>query len=133
MEIFFLPEHSKILISSIYNQMVEEGQNEVYKVWKGRYKKFNYCISQDFIYDHRDYYSIPGLCYDDEHSEEGFLTPVYFTKKVLLYFLHDPDYYVNLASETYGDFQYKDLWAIPFGINRTGKDCVLAWGLKYRR
>ena len=105
--------------------MVKEGQYEGIQSFKGYRKKFDYCTFQDFLYDHRDYYSIPGLCYDEEHSVEGFLTPVYFTKRVLLYFMQDPEYKVKLGAETYGYFRFKDEWEIPFGINRNGK--VVFW------
>jgi len=92
---------------------------------KGYHKRFDYCKEQDFLYDHNDYYNIPGLCHDDEHSVEGFLTPIYFTKKVLLYFMQDPDYKVNLGAETYGQFSLKNEWSIPFGMNRNEK--VVFW------
>lgn len=79
----------------------------------------------NFVYDHRDYESIPGLCHDDEHSTEGFLTPVFFSIKSLLYPMHDPDYNLNLALETYGHLSYKDEWIVSFGINRNNK--VVFW------
>ena len=31
-------------------------------------------------------------CYDEEHSTEGFLTPVYFDRKALIYFISVPDF-----------------------------------------
>lgn len=120
-----LPFYTKQLIDGCYKSMVEGNQvvglfsQKVYK------QEFEYCAEQDFNYDHRDYFNIPGLSCDEEHSVEGFLTPVYFSNKVLLYFLNDPDYKVKLGSETYGYFQFKDEWGIPFGINRNGK--VVFW------
>jgi len=120
-----LPLYTKQIINRCYKIMVDEGIYESEQYYKGYRKKFDYCKEQDFIYDHRDYYNIPGLCFDDEHSVEGYLTPVYFTKKVLLYFMQDPDYTVKLGAETYGYFSFKDEWVIPFGINRNGK--VVFW------
>ncbi|MBE6043675.1 MAG: hypothetical protein E7216_05505 [Clostridium thermopalmarium] len=120
-----LPMHSKQMINGCYKIMLEEGHYEGIHKYRGYKKKFEYCKDKDFIYDHRDYYNIPGLCYDEEHSIEGFLTPVYFSNKVLLYFLNDPDYHVKLNSETYGYFELKGKWGIPFGINRNGK--VVFW------
>jgi hypothetical protein len=120
-----LPHHTKQMIDGCYKIMVDEGHYEGEQYYRGYRKKFEYCKEQDFIYDHRDYYNIPGLCIDQEHSVEGFLTPVYFSKKVLLYFLQDPDYNVKLGAETYGYFSFKDEWGIPFGINRNGK--VVFW------
>lgn len=51
---------------------------------------------------------MPGLCYDDEHSVEGFLTPVYFEKEALVFFLAMPEYEVEIFSESYGYFAKKD-------------------------
>ncbi len=120
-----LPLHTKQMIDGCYKLMVDEGHYEGEQFYRSFRKKFQYCKDQDFIYDHRDYYNIPGLCFDEEHSVEGFLTPVYFTKKVLLYFLQDPEYTVKLGAETYGYFSFKNEWRIPFGINRNGK--VVFW------
>jgi hypothetical protein len=120
-----LPQHSKQMIDGWYKIMVKEGHFEGIQTYNGYKKKFRYCIDQDFKYDHRDYYNIPGLCFDEEHSEEGFLTPVYFTKKVLLYFMQDPDYKMDLFSESYGHISFKDEWSTPFGINRNG--LVIFW------
>lgn len=120
-----LPEYTKEIIGGSYQATVERGEKMGIFLRKGYRKKFDYCVEQDFLYDHNDYYNIPGLCYDEEHSVEGFLTPVYFNKKVLLYFMQDPDYKVNLRAETYGEFRLKNEWSIPFGINRNGK--VVFW------
>ncbi|MCT4604921.1 MAG: hypothetical protein N4A64_02285 [Marinisporobacter sp.] len=120
-----IPMYSKKMIDGCYRIMVKEGHYENVQTLRGYRKKFDYCVNHDFLYDHRDYYNIPGLSFDEEHSVEGFLTPVYFTKKVLLYFMQDPDYRVRLDAETYGYFSYKDQWGIPFGINRNGK--VVFW------
>lgn len=121
----YLCEYSKKMIGGCYKLMLDENQYEGEFRSKGYKKRYSYCSDMNFEYDHRDYESIPGLCYDEEHSEEGFLTPVYFTKKSLIYFMHDPDYTLNLASETYGTLKYKDEWIVPFGINRNGK--VIFW------
>lgn len=120
-----LPMHSKQMIDGCYKIMKKDGHLEGIQTYRGYKQQFDYCIMQNFKYDHRDYFNIPGLSFDEEHSVEGFLTPVYFTNKVLLYFLSDPDYKVNLFSETYGYFQLKDEWGIPFGINNNGK--VVFW------
>lgn len=122
-----LPMHSKQMIDGCYKIMKDQGHYERVQSYRGYRKKFDYCQAQDFIYDHRDYYSIPGLCYDDEHSIEGFLTPVYFHRKALLYFISDPEYVVDIFSETYGYIGKKDSagvyeydWTVPFGFNTNG-------------
>lgn len=113
----YLPEYSKQMIDGCYKNMLEQNQYKGIFASKGYKQKFKYCENQDFDYDHKDYYNIPGLCHDDEHSEKGFLTPVYFKKKSLLHFMHDTDYKLSLFSETYGLLSYKDQWSVPFGIN----------------
>lgn len=124
----FLPEHTKQMIDGAYKTAIKENQTRGEFRPKRYKKKFKYCVSQNYDYDHRDYYNIPGLSYDEEHSVEGFLTPVYFDKKALIYFLAIPEYEVSIFSETYGYFAKKDPtgvysyeWHIPFGFNSQNK------------
>lgn len=123
-----LPEYSKQMIGGIYKSMVEQGQFIREFVSKGYKKKFEYCQETDYKYDHKDYYNIPGLCYDEEHSIEGFLTPVFFDRKALIYFISVPNFEVDIFSETYGHIGKKDPegvyvydWDVPFGFNTNGK------------
>lgn len=128
----FLPEYSKQMIDGSYKTAVKENQT-IREFHPTRYrKKFDYCKATDFDYDHRDFYNIPGLCYDEEHSVEGFLTPVYFEKEALVYFLAVPEYEVEIFSESYGYFAKKDSsgiyqydWNVPFGFNTNGK--LIMW------
>ncbi len=120
-----LPQYSKQMIDGCYKVMVKEGYSRGIQTYNGYKKQFDYCLEHNFSYDHMDYYNIPGLCYDEEHPIEGFLTPVYFSKKVLLYFMHDPEYEMRLFSETYGHLRYHDEWDVPFGVNRNGN--VVFW------
>lgn len=128
----FLPEHTKQMIDGAYKTAVKEKQNMGEFRPTGYKKKFGYCTVQNYEYDHRDYYNIPGLCYDDEHSIEGFLTPVYFEKEALVFFLAMPEYEVEIFSESYGYIAKKDSaglfpydWNIPFGFNTNGK--LIMW------
>lgn len=128
----FLPEHTKQMIDGAYRTVVKEKQSMGEFHPTGYKKKFDYCIQQDYEYDHRDYYNIPGLCYDEEHSVEGFLTPVYFEKEALVFFLAMPEYEVEIFSESYGYIAKKDSsglyqydWNIPFGFNTNGK--LIMW------
>ena len=123
-----LPEYSKQMIDGTYKSMVEQGQFAGEFISKNYKKKFEYCQEIDYKYDHNDYYNIPGLCYDEEHSTEGFLTPVFFDKKALIYFISVPDFEVDIFSETYGHIGKKDPegvyvydWDVPFGFNSNGK------------
>lgn len=103
-----LPEYSKQIIDGAYKSMIEQEQFVGEFVSKSYKKKFEYCKETDYKYDHKDYYNIPGLCYDEEHSTEGFLTPVYFDRKALIYFISVPDFEVDIFSETYGHIGKKD-------------------------
>lgn len=123
-----LPEYSKQIIDGAYKSMIEQEQFVGEFVSKSYKKKFEYCKETDYKYDHKDYYNIPGLCYDEEHSTEGFLTPVYFDRKALIYFISVPDFEVDIFSETYGHIGKKDPqgvyiydWDVPFGFNSNGK------------
>lgn len=123
-----LPEYSKQIIDGAYKSMIEQEQFVGEFVSKSYKKKFEYCKEIDYKYDHKDYYNIPGLCYDEEHSTEGFLTPVYFDRKALIYFISVPDFEVDIFSETYGHIGKKDPegvyiydWDVPFGFNSNGK------------
>lgn len=124
----FLPEHTKQMIDGAYKMMIEYEQSMGEFTPRGYKEKFEYCNKQDFEYDHKDYYNIPGLSYDEEHSVKGFLTPVYFKKEALVYFLAVPDFEVEIFSESYGYIAKKDVtgvyqydWNIPFGFNSNGK------------
>ena len=133
----FLPEHTKQMIDGAYRTVVKENQTIGEFHPTGNKKKFEYCTEQNYDYDHRDYYNIPGLCYDEEHSVKGFLTPVYFEKEALVFFLAMPEYEVEIFSESYGyiakkDFsgQYQYDWNVPFGFNTNGR--VIRDGVIYR-
>lgn len=123
-----LPEYSKQMIDGAYKSMIEQEQYVGEFVSKSYKKKFEYCQETDYKYDHKDYYNIPGFCYDEEHSIEGFLTPVFFDRKALIYFISVPDFEVDIFSETYGHIGKKDSegiyvydWDVPFGFNSNGK------------
>lgn len=123
-----LPQYTKEIIDGAYKNMLAENQTRGMFTSKNYEKKFEYCENEEFIYDHKDYYNIPGLRYDEEHNIEGFLTPVFFDKKALVYFINVPDYNVDIFSESYGriakydpESVYSYEWLVPFGFNRNGK------------
>lgn len=133
-----LPEYSKEMIDGIYKSMRDEEQFTGTFVTKNYQKKFEYCQETDFKYDHKDYYNIPCLRYDEEHSREGFLSPVFFDRKALIYFVAVPDFEVDIFSETYGHIGKKDPegvfvyeWDVPFGFNSNGKMVFWLGDLNY--
>ena len=124
----YLPQYSKKMIGGCYQNLLKENQTKGSYDFKDYSEKFDYCQEQDFSYDHKDYYNIPGLCLDNEHTVKGFLTPVYFERKTLIYFMASPEYEAEIFSETYGFLGKKDFserfsyeWNIPFGFNSNGK------------
>lgn len=124
----YYTEYAKVILRGLYKELCNTGNCMVTSKPNGYRKKYNYASGNNFIYDHRDYESIPGLMFDDEHSEVGFLTPVYFDRKALLYFISDPEYEVDIFSETYGHIGKRDRegfyqyeWDVPFGFNTNGK------------
>ena len=64
--------------------------------------------------------------WDDAESlgGDGFLTPVYFNRQVLVRYMYDSRFTCEFASETYGTIHGDDFY-IPFGINVNGS--VVAW------
>lgn len=128
-----IPELTKQIIIEAYQQLKNRGALSVELKPNGYSQRYAYAEKGDYIYDHWDYECIPGLKFDEEHQEKGFLTPVYFDKRVLISFFNLPSYEVNLFSESYGCFSmfsqpngdYEYEWSIPFGINSSGK--VVFW------
>jgi hypothetical protein len=57
--------------------------------------------------------------------DEGFLTPVFFNREVLIKYDAHPSYRVSFASRTYGEIRQGDDFSIPFGVNRLGR--VVMW------
>jgi len=95
------------------NDIVEIGLKEDALV-NDKFKKFKHL---DFKYSYWDFMYIPGLLSDD-----GYLTPVFFDKDILLYYNYHKDYRVILNSFSSGNIYYKDnpLISYGFGINRNG-------------
>lgn len=125
----YLTQYAKKIIGGCYRQLKERNQNMVKSRYNGYRIKYNYCVEADFLYDHRDYESIPGLFIDYEHSTPGFLQPVYFKREALIAFVANPIYDVDIFSETYGKIAkfnntnsvYKYEWIVPIGFNTNGR------------
>ncbi len=60
----------------------------------------------------------------EQIKPDGYLTPVYFNKQVLIKYLYDSRFYCDFTSETYGTIGNND-FHISFGINKNGS--VLMW------
>lgn len=113
-----LTSKSKKVIVYLYEECKSNNKLGVQVTPRELNKRYQFCEGYNFTYDYRDYENIPGLT---ALTGDGFLTPVYFTKETLIYFMHHPDYELNLFSESYGVFSYKDLFEVPFGLNKNDK------------
>ena len=87
-------------------------------------KKFSQYDHLEFDYSSEDYFLIPGLF---RGENDGYLTPVFFDKDVLLYYNNHPNYTVRLSSFSSGNIYFKDepMFGWGFGINRNGK--IFKW------
>mgnify|MGYP004455480371 CR=1 FL=1 len=62
----------EVMIDSVYKVMVEQREFIGEFVSKDYERLVKYCIERDYKYDYKNYFNIPALCYDEEHSKEGF-------------------------------------------------------------
>ncbi|MDD3924645.1 MAG: hypothetical protein PHP11_06055 [Erysipelotrichaceae bacterium] len=102
----------------VLRQFKGRSEDQVNVKFKHSNTRYQYCEGYDFKYDYLDYENIPGLL---RPQNDGFLTPVYFEKNALVYFLHYPGYIMELKSETYGVIKIGDVFEVAFGINRNDK------------
>jgi hypothetical protein len=112
-----LPDRSRVALINLHQQAIEKKSKFV--TVKRRKTSKNYGFTNvPFQYDSDDYTYIPGLW---REFDEGFLTPVFFKKEVLIKYDIHPDYRVTFASRTYGGIRQGDDFEISFGINRNGR------------
>jgi hypothetical protein len=115
-----LPDNSRFAIIKLHEEAVARSSPRVKVTRRESSVKFKF-TPIEFIYSADDYRYFPGL---ERPWDQGFLTPVFFNKTVLLKYDASPDYEVKFASTTYGTI-YGDEFYISFGINRNGK--VIMW------
>jgi hypothetical protein len=115
-----LPDRSRLAVLHLYKQAVESQKSRAHCTRQKPTKRFGF-TDVPFLYDSDDFEYIPGL---KRPWDEGFLTPVFFNRAVLLKYDNAPGYRVKFASTTYGDIITEED-AISFGINRYGK--VVMW------
>ena len=120
----YLPYQTKLAIKEFLRQAKEKNvlTVNVKRKKKKDARRFEYRNSIRFIYDSWDYDFIPGL---QRPWNDGYLTPVFFNKKILLKYLNDPKYCVTYATDTFGSIYRGQTHLIAFGINRNGR--VITW------
>lgn len=117
----FFPDDSKFSVVHLHEQAFKKSSNNVTVTRNKTNQDFGFGVVP-FIYDSDDYKYIPGL---KRPWDEGFLTPVFFNKEVLLKYDSSPTYRLSFASTTYGEILSGDDFSMPFGINKNGK--VVMW------
>lgn len=121
--IYFPEKTKKIILCAIKETKKRNKDRVTIKPKQLEYKRYDYANKVGFLYSQIDYEYIPGLI--TFNKDDGFLVPVFFKISVLNKYSQNPDYKLNLFSETYGDISYKQDWLIPFGINKNKK--VIMW------
>ena len=116
----FWPDLTRLALINLWERAKDNNQERIQSTRRKRDDDFGYTKVQ-FVYDPDDYYYIPGLTRKDS---PGFLTPVFFNKRVLTKFDSLDDYRLRFASRTYGGIYTKE-YAIDFGINENEK--VVMW------
>lgn len=117
----YLPDDSRFAVIYLHEQATKKGSDIVNVTRNKTNQNFGF-TDVPFVYDSDDYKYIPGL---KRPFDEGFLTPVFFNREVLLKYDSSPTYRVSFASTTYGDIRQGDEFSMPFGLNKNGK--VIMW------
>jgi hypothetical protein len=116
-----LPDDSRFAIIQLFERAHKIGKSNITIIRQKIPIQYNQ-TRINFNYDADDYRYIPGLM---RTINDGYLTPVFFNKQVLVKFEYSPDYRLTFGSQTYGNIRRNDDFCIPFGINRNGK--VIMW------
>ncbi|MFT6908854.1 MAG: hypothetical protein ACJAS1_005561 [Oleiphilaceae bacterium] len=117
----FFPDDSRFAVIHLHQQAFKKTSHEVTVTRNKTNQDFGFGVVP-FIYDSDDYKYIPGL---KRPWNEGFLTPVFFKREVLLKYDSSPIYRLSFASTTYGEIRRGGDFSMPFGINKNGK--VVMW------
>jgi hypothetical protein len=116
-----LPDAGRAEVDHALRIAREEGKSEVTLRCPTEERRFRFSQDVNFLYDARDYLYIPGLW---RPSNDGFLTPLFFNRSVLLKYRNSADYKLELFSNTYGSIRTTN-HVISFGLNR--QEQVLMW------
>jgi hypothetical protein len=108
-----LPDRSRASIVYAHERATKAGEPRLVSRRRKIERDFGF-TTVPFAYDPDDYFYYPGL---ERPFDVGFLTPIFFNKRVLSKYDVAPDYAVRFASPTYGEI-IADGFSIPFGINR---------------
>ena len=99
----------------------QEGDRAVTLRCPNQRQSFRFSEEIGFLYDARDYLYTPGLW---RPSADGFLTPLFFKRGVLLKYRSSADYVLDSFSNTYGSLRMP-AHTVSFGLNRQQE--VVMW------
>lgn len=116
----FLPDRARLALIRLHEEAAQNQEIIVEVSRRKSDKTFKYG-KVGFLYDPDDYDYIPGLM---RPGGNGFLTPVFFEKDVLIKYDVHPSYQVRFGARTYGSIHGQE-FDIDFGINRHGR--VVMW------
>lgn len=117
-----IPGNLRYLIAEPIAWAKKNGHFEVNFNPDGGLQDVDYSRYPPFKFSSMDYMFYPGLW---RPQQDGFLTPVFFRRRVLLRYHADPSYDLHWTSNTYGTVVVPPGHHIPFGINRQG--LVIMW------
>lgn len=110
-----LPDRTRASIARIHADAVGAKQTRFTIVRRKIERDFGF-TGVPFDYDPDDYFYYPGL---ERPWNTGFLTPVFFNRRVLAKYDASPDYLIQFASPTYGTI-CSDEFSASFGVNKNG-------------
>jgi len=117
----YLPDDSRFAVIRLHEQAIKNTSDSVKVTRNKTNQNFGFGVVP-FVYDSDDYKYIPGL---KRPGDEGFLTPVFFNREVLLKYDSSPTYRLSFSSTTYGKIRRGDDFSMPFGLNNNGK--IIMW------
>ena len=117
----YFPDKSRFAVINLFERAIENRQKIVHCDRNKLNRKFD-LTEIPFVYDCDDYEYIPGL---KRPWDDGFLTPVFFNKTVLIKYDNSPDYRLSFASTTYGEIRQGQNFSVPFGINKNNR--IIMW------
>jgi hypothetical protein len=116
-----LPDAAMAELDHAAKMAREDRENSVTLKCPNESRRFHFSEEVGFLYDARDYLYIPGLW---RPSSSGFLTPLFYNRRVLLKYSNAAGYALDLGSNTYGTVRMP-AHTISFGLNR--QDQIIMW------
>jgi hypothetical protein len=113
------------IIEEYVEDAKKKGKKEVRINQFGKFDRGKFPVGEqtEFKYSPAEHFFIPGLIRDI--PTDGFLTPVYFEKHVLVKFEHADGYNLERHTESAGRIHGQNGINVPYGVNKGGY--VIMW------